>query len=116
VPLGENEVREQIVRHLSGEISLTDLQQWLIESTWDVGEARDTATELAYSAQLVIAERERGHRTDEELRRSLERIAFTILAPLGQPATEGIATGSVAVTQELPERVVVGTRSAGAHA
>jgi hypothetical protein len=111
----ENEVRGQIIRHLAGQISRADLQQWLVESTWDADAANDPAAELAYAAQLVLAEHERGHRTDDELVQLLERIAFTISAPLGEPATE-VSTGSLGVTKELPELVVAGTRSAGAHA
>jgi hypothetical protein len=91
----ETEIREQIIRHLAGELTLDELAAWLIEATWDVDQRADhRAAELAYSMQLLFAERDRGHRSDAEVERLLRQIAST--ARMGENVT--VATGSSAVT------------------
>jgi hypothetical protein len=125
VAWAETEVREQIARALAGSASLSDLQQWLIDSTWDDVDdkalaAADPARSLAFKAQLALAEWERGDRTDEELRSTLERLAFTVTAVLGDPLIgHGVITGSDAVTESAGEDQALfaaGTRSAAARA
>jgi hypothetical protein len=89
----ETEIREQIIRHLLGELSLADLEAWLIESTWD---RDDPSTDLAYSLQLLLAERTQGHRDDAAVERALRNALST--ARLG--AVPLVATATSAITEK----------------
>ena len=95
----ETEIREQIISHLAGELTLDELSEWLITATWDINGADDPrGAELAYSVQLLFAERDRGHRDDPEIDRALRRIASTVR--IGDASAVIVATGSSTVTTE----------------
>lgn len=111
----ETEVREQIINHLAGEITLADLEAWLVASTWEV-EVGAADGDLAYSAQLLLAERARQHRSDDDVERELRRLLST--AHLGPRVP--IATTSGAITERViqwtqPQIVGAGRRSAAAR-
>jgi hypothetical protein len=108
------EIREQIIRHLLGELSLADLEAWLIESTWD---REDPSTDLAYSLQLLLAERAQGHRDDSAVERALRNVLSTARLGTAPP----VSTATSAITEKAARWVqnqfaVADTRSAPARA
>lgn len=111
VPLLENQIRDWILRYLAREISLQDLEQWLVPATWDVDEQRDPAiAELAFTTQLLLAERAKGHLSEAALDAEFRRIAS--MARLGE--RQPWATASSATTRRdrwTLQGAVVGTRS-----
>ena len=73
----EPALRDQIVAHvrtyLDGGESAAALEAWLLPATWNIHKHPDAATrELAGSAMLYLAEYDRGHRTEAELRSLLD--------------------------------------------
>jgi hypothetical protein len=56
----EDDVRAAIGAYLDGQISLADLDRWLMTRTWDDSDAPP----LAHQAQLLLAESDRGDRPD----------------------------------------------------
>ncbi len=61
----EQYCRDQIRECLAGTIPLAELECRLLEATWDEG------LELADAALLYLAEYDRGHRTEGEIRELL---------------------------------------------
>jgi hypothetical protein len=95
----ESQIREWIVRYLAEEVSLDDLQGWLLPSTFDLDERSDPASaDLAFSTQLLLAERARDHLSQSALDEHLRRLAG--MASLGPPVHR--ATATAASTQQAP--------------
>ena len=65
-------IAEKVVEFLCGSADLGALREWLAPIVWDIEDARDEAAEaLAYGIELAISEYDHGHRTIDELRKSL---------------------------------------------
>jgi hypothetical protein len=109
-------IREQVIQHLAGEMTLADLEASLAAATWDLPPTSPDA-ELAYSLQLLLAEHARGHRTDEEAERGLRRLLWTAHIGAQVPyVTESAAVTERATGWTQPRIVAAGTRSLGARA
>lgn len=115
LPMTDANVRDRIAAFLLGEVSRADLEEWLTASTWDA-DAVTADTEVAFDAQLLLAEHARGDRDDAELEQEFRRLVVTArigVAPI-------VATTANAVTERAtwaqPRIVVAGTRLAGARA
>lgn len=67
-------VRTQIGRYVSGEISLAQLEDWLIPLVW-VEDAGPEVVGLAWDAQLLLMEASGRYHTEEELRAQLAPLA-----------------------------------------
>lgn len=107
-------VREKIISYLLGETTLSDLEEWLTLSTWEI-EAADADSEVAFDAQILLAEHARGDRNDDDLARALRRLIA--MARIGNPPP--VATTANAVTERAtgwtqPRIVGAGRRSAAA--
>lgn len=63
----EERVATAIVAYLEHRSSLDDLQGLLLDATWDA----DAAPEIAYEAQLLIAEATNGDRSANDLAEAL---------------------------------------------
>jgi hypothetical protein len=67
--MSDVEIREQLHRYLSREISLSDFKRWFVPATWNIDRDEDLCTrELAADIDLRLAEFSQGHWTEEELR------------------------------------------------
>src|SRR5262245_21738973 len=95
----ESEIRDRIVRYLAGELSLGDLEEWTLATTWDKDDAAEpAAADLAYSMLLLLSEHDRGDRDERSVHLKLWNLATT--AQFGEfvPAV----TASASVTEVLP--------------
>lgn len=71
--------REELLRYFADEISLTELRARLRPIAWKLGDAEMRATSpLTRRVALYVAEFNRGHRTEDELRRLLAEAAETV--------------------------------------
>lgn len=66
-----DDLRREIGRYVSGEIDLWDLDDWLNARTLNLPHG-DPAFALSREVSLLIAELTSGHRTEDEVRSSLE--------------------------------------------
>ncbi len=72
----EKAIRHHLDRYLAGTQTLDELQDWLVNATWNVEKtASPAAAQLAYDVELVLAERSSGFLTAAELRADLLEIA-----------------------------------------
>ena len=67
-------VRTRIGRYVLGEISIDQLEDWLIPVVW-AEEGDPEAVGLAWDAQLLLMEASGGYHTEEELRAQLAPLA-----------------------------------------
>ncbi len=82
--------------YLLDEISLAELEEWLVSESWDVHKHRDQGVQdLVYGIELLLAEHSSGHRTEEELREEFRKLLSTVhvQASLG-PGQATFTTGS----------------------
>jgi hypothetical protein len=72
----EKAIRQHLTRYLAGDLSLNELQDWLVNATWNVeATASPEAVQFAYSLELVLAEFSSGFLTLDQLRSDLIEIA-----------------------------------------
>lgn len=88
--------REQVLRFLDGQISLDEFRSWLRPVTGKLREFPEP-TPLTRRAALYIAEFNRGHRTEAELRQLLADETVTVYAEVAE-SLEDILTRAVAET------------------
>ena len=75
----EQAILDHLDRYLTGEWSLADFDEWFVPATLDIDHSNDpAATDLTYEIMLRVAEYDRGHRTEAQLK--------GILRPLTEPA------------------------------
>ncbi len=68
----DSQVRAQVARYLSGDVSLAEFQAWFVPRSWDLpGVGEEPAKDLCQEIELALAEYTSGHRTEGELRRLL---------------------------------------------
>ena len=61
-------IREQVASFLSGNLTLSQFQEWLVANTWDVEEHADPhATDVTYEIKLALAEHSRGDISQTQL-------------------------------------------------
>jgi hypothetical protein len=74
----ENEIRNVLLRYLSGDQSLDALEDWLVQSSWNMHRDSDIASQrLASKIELALAEFNAGHISEPILRRQLRLLAST---------------------------------------
>jgi hypothetical protein len=101
------------VRYLADEVSLDDLRDWLVPATFDVDEKSDpTSADLAYSIQLLLAERDHDHLSEGALGQHLRRLAA--MASLGAPTSRATASAASTLQARLTLQVAAAGRSRGA--
>lgn len=106
----ETQIREWIARYLQGEVSLRELEEWLIPATWDISADDASAWILTHTIQLVLAERARGHLDDLDLRARLRDLSEHVA--LGAPSLLSTATSAVTQRPQLvPSRFSAADRS-----
>jgi hypothetical protein len=73
-----DDIRERLIIYLAGNLSLLDLQEWLVGATWNVEASGDpAAVNLTYDTKLALAEHSRGDISLDELRRRLRELVGT---------------------------------------
>src|SRR6266550_1820958 len=76
--LTEERVRRKLSQYLVRKVSLRALNDWLVESTWDLGQQADKSLRtLVYGIKLRLAEYTSGVWTEDQLREKLEPFATT---------------------------------------
>jgi hypothetical protein len=74
----DRQIREHLVRYLSGELSLRDFNRWFMPATWNVDRAgNDDAERLVGDIGLALAELQAGHATEEHVRALFDRLVHT---------------------------------------
>jgi hypothetical protein len=100
-PSLEREVRRLISRYVVGLVGLRDFSLALATTTWDVdARAGKPASDLAYAAELLVAEYTSGHRAESELKLELSALVSD-LVDVPQPLDW--ETRSTSVTSEHRE-------------
>jgi len=100
-----NAIRDKVISYLSGEISLDELEDWVVTRTWDVDKTGDwEGADLAHGIELLLAEYTNGHRSEEELREQFHAMLSTIhVSTGGSPYEPRIITGtSWVITEHEP--------------
>ena len=70
--IAENQIRGSVARYLRGEISLDQLEDWLVEQSWNMHRDSDeSAQRLAGAIELRLAEHSSGHMDELSLQREL---------------------------------------------
>lgn len=68
----ENQIRESLARYLRREISLDQVEDWLVERSWNMHRDSDEAAQkLAAAIELRLAEHSSGHLSESSLRSEL---------------------------------------------
>jgi hypothetical protein len=66
------QIRDQVSRWLSGQMSLRELEDWFVPATWDNHKANNTeAEELANAIELLLSEYTDGVLSKDEFRREI---------------------------------------------
>jgi hypothetical protein len=66
------EIRDQVLRYLSSQITLSELDDWLTERSWNMHlDSSLDAQRFAASVELWLAEYSKGHLSPEELQKAL---------------------------------------------
>lgn len=76
MPVRENHIREALARYISGEVTLTQFQEWFIPRAWEVLAQRTGAADLVGDIELLLAEFTSGQSTERELRVALRTHAL----------------------------------------
>lgn len=72
----ETAIRHHLTEYLAGNLSLNELQDWLVNPTWNMeATASSAATQRAYAIELTLAEFSSGFLTPGQLRADLLEIA-----------------------------------------
>ena len=100
------EIRKQLLRYLTDEMSLQDFRDWFISATWNVERTGNIiAQEVAHEIELRFAEFSNGHWAEQELRRKLRPLTevCTVKVSFGTSATAepGISFTSSGQTQPV---------------
>jgi hypothetical protein len=78
-------ISSRLREYLANEISLGELHDWLAPIIWDVEESGDNeAASLAHEIELLLAEKNAGHLSDEQFREALRVLADHSDLPTGQ--------------------------------
>ena len=97
----EKAIRHHLIRYLAGDLSLNELQDWLVNAAWNMeATASPEAVQFAYSLELVLAEYSTGFLTPNELRSDLLEIA----EPANTTAKASISTRAVSTSWGGDER------------
>src|SRR3990170_8748980 len=79
----ESEIRCYLVQFLDKDIDLDTFANWFAENTWNIHRQEDqSAQELAYSIELLLAEHSSGHLSKDELRTELLPLVTSYIVSL----------------------------------
>lgn len=85
-PQMDLEIRKELVRYLSGKISLQDFQTWFIPTIWNIDKTKNQTTEaLAYEIMLRLAEFSNGDWTEDDLKLKFSSLAGASPQDLSAP-------------------------------
>jgi hypothetical protein len=71
----DTQIRNQIRRLLSNEVSLREFQKWYVPATWDIDRSNEASSkDIASEIDLKLAEYTSGHLAEPELRHDLSKI------------------------------------------
>lgn len=72
----ETAIRHHLTQFLTGALSLNELQDWLVNATWNMeATASSEAVQFAYAVELALAEFSSGFLTPEQLEADLLELA-----------------------------------------
>jgi len=108
------ELREQIAKLLSGDLSLDEFEDWFAQRSWNMHKDSEIdAQRLAYAVELRLAEHDSGHLPEAELQRELRQLLESPIrlsiggpAPLVDIGTASTITGNLSPSSEWQ---IVGT-------
>ncbi len=88
-----SEMQNQLRRFRAGQISLDDLNEWLVDATWEIDPNDQTgARQLFGAVELAMAEHSNGHLDDSEFLQRLDGLLGVQTVVLG--AEPQVTTGS----------------------
>jgi len=71
----ETSIRQQLNRHLTGELTLAEFTDWFVSASWGVNLQDDPgANHLTYAIELALAERADSVLTADELTATLREL------------------------------------------
>lgn len=71
----ETSIRQQLKRHLAGELTLAEFTDWFVSASWGVEPQVDSgASHLTYAIELALAERTDNVLTADELTATLREL------------------------------------------
>ncbi|HXU89009.1 MAG TPA: hypothetical protein VFQ62_09160 [Methylomirabilota bacterium] len=69
--VSEHDIREEVARYVSGQVSLDDFQVWFVPRAWEILETGVPASGSAAEIELLLAEYSGGDLSEEDLRDAL---------------------------------------------
>jgi hypothetical protein len=89
-------LRNQLCRYLMGALTLQEFREWFSPQAWNVDqrESRDTAR-LVHEIDLVLAEYDHGHWTEDELKQHFVPVLATLVYWLDRPLVYKSDTAAV---------------------
>ncbi len=74
--LTELQLREQLAKFLSGEMSRDDFEDWFVQESWNIHQSPDLgAARLVNAIELLLAENSSGHLSDSDMVKELKSLA-----------------------------------------
>lgn len=101
--IAENSIRDKLNRFLKNEFSLDQLEDWLVQRSWNMHlDSEESAQKLASAIELRLAEHSSGHLDEPALREELRAFltVSTTAVWFGEPAV-------ARVSQQPPNNVSV---------
>lgn len=69
------EIREQLIRYIAGDISLSVFREWFSQEAWNIDQRADIHTaRMVHEIDLVLAEFDHGDWTEEEVKRHFTQL------------------------------------------
>lgn len=105
----KNQIHQKIADYLLEKMTLKDLEDWLIPTTWDLREEPDKkAVDLANEVVLLLMEYSNEHRTESEIREILREKVTHIFASVtidekNSPYIVSASSSQADMIIELPE-------------
>lgn len=92
--IDEYAIRGALLDVTSGELPLQEFRTWLAQETWGVPVQELRKVPLVGQVELVLAEYDRGHVDDDELKDRLERLAGRVWSTDPEPFVTGSSNSS----------------------
>ncbi len=104
--IAELEIRKELVRFLTNEISLDDFEDWLVSKSWNMHlDSSAAAQSLASEIELCFSEFSSGHMNMAELRDELTPYAtqISVSVPLNKEPVVTVASSNTNVASPAAE-------------
>src|SRR3989338_10268664 len=111
--LSSDQIRKQVQQYLGELISLDELEEWLVSSSWNMHQFADKdAQHLVGAIELRLAEYSQGHLDDRDLKHELQMIlVYGSKLPIANMlvfiSERGATANSSSSQEQLPIRTVV---------